>query len=73
MPTSSLACLSGQTIVIDCGLGVTKGLVDQGMQIKDLSKIFVTHLHSDHYLELVPDKLFRMVIQDTTDACGRFC
>ncbi len=54
LPTSSLACLSGQTIVIDCGLGVTTGLVDQGMQLKDLSKIFITHLHSDHYLELGP-------------------
>ncbi len=54
MPTSNLACLDGQMIVVDCGLGVTKGLVDQGMQLKDLSKIFITHLHSDHYLELGP-------------------
>jgi len=39
---------------VDCALGVTKGLVDQGMQLKDLSLIFITHLHSDHYLELGP-------------------
>ena len=39
---------------MDCGLGVTKGLVDQGMQLKDLSLIFITHLHSDHFLELGP-------------------
>ncbi|MEP2030188.1 MAG: MBL fold metallo-hydrolase [Paracoccaceae bacterium] len=54
MPTSNLICLNGQQFVVDCGLGVTKGLVDQGMLLKDLSHIFVTHMHSDHYLELGP-------------------
>lgn len=54
MPTSNLVCLNGLQIVLDCGLGVTKGLVDQGMQLKDLSLIFISHLHSDHYLELGP-------------------
>lgn len=54
MPTSNLVVLDGQHIVVDCGLGVTKGLVDQGMQLKDLALIFITHLHSDHYLELGP-------------------
>ena len=54
MPTSNLLCLNGMQIVVDCGLGVTRGLVDQGMQLKDLSLIFISHLHSDHYLELGP-------------------
>lgn len=54
MPTSNLVCLDGKKIVMDCGLGVTKALVDQGMQLKDLSLIFITHMHSDHYLELGP-------------------
>lgn len=54
MPTSNLVVLDDQQIVVDCGLGVTKGLVDQGMQLKDLSLIFITHLHSDHYVELGP-------------------
>jgi ribonuclease BN (tRNA processing enzyme) len=54
MPTSSLLCLDGHAIVVDCGLGVTKGLVDQGVQLKDVSHIYITHLHSDHYLELGP-------------------
>ena len=53
-PTSSLLCLGGRQIVVDCGLGVTRGLVDQGMQPRDLSEIFITHMHSDHYLELGP-------------------
>jgi len=54
MPTSNLLSLNGQKIVVDCGLGVTRGLVDQGMQLKDISQVFITHLHSDHYLELGP-------------------
>ena len=54
MPTSNLFCLNGKEIVVDCGLGVTKGLVDQGMRLTDLSMIFISHLHSDHYLELGP-------------------
>ena len=54
MPTSSLYALNGQKIIVDCGLGVTKGLVDQGIQLKDLSLIIISHLHSDHYLELGP-------------------
>ncbi|GHA61907.1 hydrolase [Amylibacter ulvae] len=52
MPTSNLLCLNGHKIVVDCGLGVTRGLVDQGLQLKDISTVFITHLHSDHYLEL---------------------
>ena len=54
MPTSSLLTLGGRRIVVDCGLGVTRGLVDRGMELKDLDLVFVTHLHSDHYLELGP-------------------
>lgn len=53
-PTSNLLRLAGQEIVVDCGLGVTRGLVDQGMQLRDLATIYITHLHSDHYLELGP-------------------
>ena len=53
-PTSNLLRLAGLEIVVDCGLGVTRGLVDQGMQLKNLSLIFISHLHSDHYLELGP-------------------
>ena len=54
MPTSSLLCLGGRRVVVDCGLGVTRGLIDQAVQLKTLSLIFITHLHSDHYLELGP-------------------
>lgn len=54
MPTSSVLSLAGQWAVIDCGLGVTRGLVELGLALKNLGLIFITHLHSDHYLELGP-------------------
>jgi ribonuclease BN (tRNA processing enzyme) len=53
-PTSSLVEIGGRTIVVDCGLGVTRGLADAEMSLKALDLIFVTHLHSDHVLELGP-------------------
>ena len=53
-PSSSLLELGGRTIVIDCGLGVTRGLVDAGISLKALDLIFITHLHSHHVLELGP-------------------
>lgn len=52
MPSASLVTLGGRRIVVDCGLGVTRGLVDQGMALADLDVIVLTHLHSDHCLDL---------------------
>ncbi|MEL7281970.1 MAG: MBL fold metallo-hydrolase [Pseudomonadota bacterium] len=54
MPTASLVVMGGEQIVVDCGLGVTRALTDQSMALKDLRTVFITHLHSDHYLELGP-------------------
>ena len=54
MPTSSLLRLGGRDVVVDCGLGVTRGLVDRSISLTSLKLVFVTHLHSDHYLELGP-------------------
>lgn len=54
MPTSSLVQVDGHDIVLDCGLGVTRGLTSQGLRLQDLKTIIITHLHSDHYLELGP-------------------
>ncbi|MBN9139179.1 MBL fold metallo-hydrolase [Phyllobacterium sp.] len=53
-PTSSLLEISGRRIVIDCGLGVTRALVNADLSLKDLDMILITHLHSDHVLELGP-------------------
>ncbi|SEP72334.1 Ribonuclease BN, tRNA processing enzyme [Loktanella sp. DSM 29012] len=54
MPTAQLVVLGGQRIVVDAGLGVTRALCDQGVHLATLQTIVITHLHSDHYLELGP-------------------
>ncbi|OCP22302.1 MULTISPECIES: MBL fold metallo-hydrolase [unclassified Ensifer] len=53
-PTSSLLEIGGRPVVVDCGLGVTRGLTNAGVSLKALDLIFITHLHSDHVLELGP-------------------
>jgi ribonuclease BN (tRNA processing enzyme) len=54
MPTSHLLRLAGKTYVIDCGAGVALGIAKQGVSLKSIDAIFITHLHSDHYLDLGP-------------------
>lgn len=54
MPTSSLLQLGGRRIVVDCGLAVTAGIARAGVSLLDVDLIFITHLHSDHILELGP-------------------
>lgn len=54
MPMSMLLRMAGKNIVIDAGLGVTRGICDQGVALTDIDLIVITHLHSDHYLELGP-------------------
>lgn len=51
-PTSSLLEIGSRTIMVDCGLGVTRGVTEAGVSLKALDLIFITHLHSDHVLEL---------------------
>ncbi|BCH34419.1 hydrolase [Mesorhizobium sp. L-8-10] len=53
-PTSSLLEIGGRSIVVDCGLGVTRALTEAGVGLKTLDLVFITHLHSDHVLELGP-------------------
>lgn len=53
-PTSSLLRLGGKTILIDCGIGVSRSVVEAGTSLLDIDAIFITHLHSDHLVELGP-------------------
>ncbi|MDQ7080826.1 MAG: MBL fold metallo-hydrolase [Paracoccaceae bacterium] len=54
MPTANLVELGGRSIIVDCGLGVTLRLVEAGFDLRQLDVIVITHLHSDHLLELGP-------------------
>lgn len=54
MPTASLLQLDDQAILIDAGLGAAMGVCRAGVALEQLDAIVITHLHSDHYLELGP-------------------
>lgn len=54
IPTSSRLTIGGKTLLIDCGIGATRALVDAGTSLLELDGIFITHLHSDHLLDLGP-------------------
>ncbi len=54
MPTSNLLHMGGKRVLIDAGLGCTRGICDAGVPLTDIDAIIITHLHSDHYLELGP-------------------
>ena len=54
MPTSVLCRMGGRTVLVDAGLGAARGVCDQGVALTGIDAIVITHLHSDHYLELGP-------------------
>jgi len=45
-----------QTLLFDCGRGVTIRLTEMGIPFPQVDKVFLTHLHSDHVVGL-PDLL----------------
>ncbi len=54
MPTSTLIHINGKNLLVDAGLGVSRSICDQGVELNEIDAIFITHMHSDHYLELGP-------------------
>jgi len=44
----------GQILLFDCGRGVTQRLVQLGVKLGAVNKVFITHLHSDHIVG-IPD------------------
>lgn len=52
------AVVSGDRVyLVDCGAGVVRRAVQAGIKMPQLTRVFVTHLHSDHTLGL-PDLIF---------------
>ncbi len=54
LPTSILLNINDKKILVDAGLGASKSICDQGVTLGEIDAIFITHLHSDHYIELGP-------------------
>lgn len=55
---TTLDGVSGAVYLVDCGRGPTTQLADAGDRDQGIRDIFITHLHSDHTVELVGLLLF---------------
>jgi len=53
-PSANLIVYKNVPFVIDTGYGATFKLREAGINLSTLKYIFITHLHSDHYLDLGP-------------------
>lgn len=53
-PSANLIVYKDIPFVIDTGYGTTFKLKETGINLARLKYIFITHLHSDHYLDLGP-------------------
>lgn len=51
---ASVLLIDGEPFVVDCAYGVAAQLVKVGIALPRLSKVFITHMHSDHNLEYGP-------------------
>ena len=49
---SNIVSTKKNNILIDCGSGVTQRLEEAGFSLTDINAIFLTHLHSDHVIDL---------------------
>ena len=53
-PSANLIMYKSIPFVIDTGYGTTFKLREAGVNLSTIRYIFITHLHSDHYLDLGP-------------------
>lgn len=53
-PSANLIVYKDVPFVVDTGYGTTFKLKEAGINLAALQYIFITHLHSDHYLDLGP-------------------
>jgi ribonuclease Z len=53
---STLVEAGGERFLFDCGRGATMRLTQAGVPIGTISRLFLTHLHSDHVIQ-IPDLL----------------
>ena len=58
---STLVLAGPEKLLFDCGRGMTTGMAALGINPSDVTKVFLTHLHSDHVIALPELYLFAWV------------
>jgi ribonuclease BN (tRNA processing enzyme) len=63
----AVAVVSGERVyVIDCGPGVVRRAAEAGLTMAQLTRAFITHLHSDHTAGY-PDLIFTPAVTGRTE------
>lgn len=62
---STLIASDGASILVDCGSGVVAQLLKAGRSPVEIDHLFVTHLHSDHYIDLDHFVITRWILGGT--------
>lgn len=44
--------LGNESVLVDCGNGTCRRMIEAGLEPRDVDLIFVTHMHSDHTIDL---------------------
>ena len=55
-----------ENILVDCGSGVVNQLVQSGIRPPQINHLFITHHHSDHYIDLDHFIISRWIFGDDT-------
>ena len=67
MGPASAVVSGGHVYIVDCGAGVVRRAAEAGLDMKQLTRLFVTHLHSDHTIGL-PDLIFTPAVTGRLEA-----
>ena len=61
------AVVSGDRVyIVDCGPGVVRRAAQAGIEMRQITRAFITHLHSDHTAGL-PDLIFTPAVTGRTE------
>ncbi len=52
-PTSILLSVGARSILLDCAEGVTKRLIDLGVDLRSIGSVYISHGHNDHLIGIV--------------------
>ncbi len=52
-PTSMLLTIDGKHLLIECAEGITRRLVELGIDFRDIVAVYISHGHNDHFSGIV--------------------
>ena len=69
---SSACTLIDNEILIDMPNGIVKRMKQMGVNVSKIKKVFITHLHGDHFLD-IPFFMFEKFFSKSNDEVEIFC